>query len=277
MCGQLIQASAAIALERDVLRMLVGRGQVTPPSRDDLAGLSSPRAGAARDWRRAGPTPSCASRARSTSSGCTRTRRRPWSRAICREPQLGPWSAGVVALYGLGRTEAGLVGDLGLVQLAGALGAGASRRYETAALLEPYGEWAGLASMHLLALSGRTNGASTCGSARRISRGRLNDTSSCTTCSSSTSVTPRAREPVDDASDERLGRAAPDVMPTCRPRRARPSSMATRPRSGAGDARARAPPRPGGSSSTSCASRSRAPGRPRGTSAFTAACRFEVA
>jgi 3-methyladenine DNA glycosylase/8-oxoguanine DNA glycosylase len=62
----------------------------------------------------------------------------------------------MVALYGLGRTEAGLVGDLGLVQLARSLWGRRVETYETAALLEPYGEWAGLASMHLLALSGPT-------------------------------------------------------------------------------------------------------------------------
>jgi DNA-3-methyladenine glycosylase II len=68
---------------------------------------------------------------------------------LCREPGLGPWSAGVVCLQGLGRYEHGLVGDLGLVKL---LSNGGRRveTEETAALLEPYGEWAGLASVYLL-------------------------------------------------------------------------------------------------------------------------------
>jgi len=155
MCGQLIQASAAIAIERDVLRMLAGRGQVTPPSRDDLAGLSSPR------LARAGLAPRRADalvRVARTLD-LERLHAHPTEAVvarICREPQLGPWSAGMVALYGLGRTEAGLVGDLGLVQLARSLWGRRVETYETAALLEPYGEWAGLASMHLLALSGPT-------------------------------------------------------------------------------------------------------------------------
>jgi 3-methyladenine DNA glycosylase/8-oxoguanine DNA glycosylase len=70
---------------------------------------------------------------------------------LVREPGLGPWSAGVVCLQGLGRTEQGLVGDLGLIKLCSR---GDGRRVdsaETAALLEPYGEWAGLASVYLLA------------------------------------------------------------------------------------------------------------------------------
>lgn len=71
-------------------------------------------------------------------------------RRIARERQLGPWSAGVIMLYGLGRYEHGLVGDLGLVRLrSGQLGRRASAE-ETAALVEPYGRWAGLASAYLL-------------------------------------------------------------------------------------------------------------------------------
>src|SRR5205085_2091590 len=68
-----------------------------------------------------------------------------------RERGLGPWSVGVVCLEGLGRTERGLVGDLGLIKLLGALEQRRVEAEETAALLEPYGEWAGLASVYLLA------------------------------------------------------------------------------------------------------------------------------
>jgi 3-methyladenine DNA glycosylase/8-oxoguanine DNA glycosylase len=72
-----------------------------------------------------------------------------------RERGLGPWSVGVICLQGLGRTERGLVGDLGLIKLCSQ---GQRRRVETAetaALLEPYGEWAGMASVYLLAGLGR--------------------------------------------------------------------------------------------------------------------------
>lgn len=77
------------------------------------------------------------------------------ARRLARERGLGPWSAGVVCLEGLGRTEHGLVGDLGLIKLCSAAGGRRVDSAETAALLEPYGEWAGLASVYMLAGLGR--------------------------------------------------------------------------------------------------------------------------
>lgn len=70
---------------------------------------------------------------------------------LLRERGFGPWSLGVVGLEGLGRYDRGLVGDLGLVQLAIALRGRWVEAHETAELLEPYGEWAGLASVYLMA------------------------------------------------------------------------------------------------------------------------------
>jgi len=70
--------------------------------------------------------------------------------AIARERDFGPWSAAVVAIYGLGRYDHGLVGDLGLMRLMAAERGAVPQPEETAALLEPYGEWAGLASVYLL-------------------------------------------------------------------------------------------------------------------------------
>ena len=68
-----------------------------------------------------------------------------------RERGLGPWSTGVVCLEGLGRFERGLARDLGLVKLASALWGRRVEAEETDALLAPYEEWAGLASVYLLA------------------------------------------------------------------------------------------------------------------------------
>ena len=76
-------------------------------------------------------------------------------RRIERERGLGPWSAGVLCLEGLGRFEHGLVGDLGLIKLLRALRGRPVEGWETAELLERYGEWAGLASVYLLAGFGR--------------------------------------------------------------------------------------------------------------------------
>lgn len=70
---------------------------------------------------------------------------------LSRERGLGPWSVGVVCLQGLGRYEYGLARDLGLVKLASALWGRWVEAEESDALLAPYGEWAGLASVYLLA------------------------------------------------------------------------------------------------------------------------------
>ncbi len=71
------------------------------------------------------------------------------ARRIERERGLGPWSAGVVCLEGLGRYERGLVGDLSLIRLMSDLRGRWVEGHETAELLAPYGEWAGLASVYL--------------------------------------------------------------------------------------------------------------------------------
>ncbi len=71
-------------------------------------------------------------------------------RRLAGERTLGPWSAGVICVYGLGRWDHGLVGDLGLVRLLSALRGRKVEPHETAALLEPWEEWAGLASLWLL-------------------------------------------------------------------------------------------------------------------------------
>lgn len=73
------------------------------------------------------------------------------ARRLERERGLGPWSVGVICLEGLGRYERGLARDLGLVKLAAALWGRRVEAEETDELLTPYGEWAGLASVYLLA------------------------------------------------------------------------------------------------------------------------------
>ena len=68
-----------------------------------------------------------------------------------RERGLGPWSVGVICLEGLGRYEYGLARDLGMAKLASALWGRWVEADESDALLAPYEEWAGLASVYLLA------------------------------------------------------------------------------------------------------------------------------
>lgn len=73
------------------------------------------------------------------------------SRRLERERGLGPWSVGVVFLEGLGRFDRGLVADLGLIKLCSALTGRWADSSDTEELLAPYEEWAGLASVYLLA------------------------------------------------------------------------------------------------------------------------------
>jgi 3-methyladenine DNA glycosylase/8-oxoguanine DNA glycosylase len=73
------------------------------------------------------------------------------ARRLERERGVGPWSVGVVCLEGLGRVERGLARDLGLVKLASELAGKRLEPEQSDALLAPYGEWAGVASVYLLA------------------------------------------------------------------------------------------------------------------------------
>ncbi|HEX6701641.1 MAG TPA: hypothetical protein VF101_13015, partial [Gaiellaceae bacterium] len=151
LCGQLIESSRARALERRIVRSTTGRhdGLNAPPTRSDLGALAPARLRALGLHARRGAAlvRLCGEldleRLRDVSTENVAAR-------LLRERGLGPWSVGVVCLEGLGRTERGLVGDLGLVKLLGALAGRRVEAAETAALLEPYGEWAGLASLYLL-------------------------------------------------------------------------------------------------------------------------------
>ena len=160
LCGQLISAREARRLEA----RLIGRyarahgGLSLPPTRDDFA-AQSPAALCALGLvaRKASALVRI-----SRSLDLERLRRVPTDAAVRRiveERTLGPWSAGVVCLEGLGRYEHGLVGDLGLIKLCTRLLGREATVEDTAELLDRYGEWAGLASVYLLAGSGPTAGA----------------------------------------------------------------------------------------------------------------------
>ena len=150
--GQLIKASRAREIERTIIRATtpkLGDLHAAPtcaelarysPAQLGRLGLGARRAGAlirlcrTIDLERLKEHPSDAVAAR-----------------LGRERGLGPWSVGIVCLEGLGRFEHGLRRDLGLVKLASALWGRWVEAEETDVLLEPYGRWAGLASVYLLA------------------------------------------------------------------------------------------------------------------------------
>jgi DNA-3-methyladenine glycosylase II len=155
-CGQLIQAKRAREIERGVIRATTpavpgsrlhapptpASFRAIPPARLRRLGLGARRGATlvrlcrSLDLERLRSLPTAAAAAR-----------------LERERGLGPWSVGVICLEGLGRYERGIVGDLGLVKLCSALRGRRVETWETAELLVPYGEWAGLASVYLLAAS----------------------------------------------------------------------------------------------------------------------------
>ena len=156
LCGQLIQSGRARRLEQTIVRATSARrGDIfEPPTRATLGARSPAQLRALGLHARRGATlvRLC------ESLDLERLRSLPVESAsarLLRERGLGPWSLGVIALQGLGSYERGLVGDLGLVKLMSALRGRWVEADETAELLEPYGEWAGLASVYLLAGFGR--------------------------------------------------------------------------------------------------------------------------
>ena len=152
-CGQLIQASLARAIERRVIRAstlaVPGTRLHAPPTPASFARLAPAELRRLGLGARRGATLVRLCR----SVDVERLRSLPTAAAadrLERERGLGPWSVGVVCLEGLGRFERGITGDLGLVKLCSALRGRRVEAWETAELLEPYGEWAGLASVYLL-------------------------------------------------------------------------------------------------------------------------------
>lgn len=152
LCGQLVSTRQARATERRIVRAAtVARcGLHAPPTTADLARFSPAALRRLGLHARRGATLTRICRG----LDLERLKEQPTAAAadrLERERGLGPWSVGVVCLEGLGRYEYGLEGDLGLVKLLAALRGRRVEGWETAELLEPYGEWAGLASIYLLA------------------------------------------------------------------------------------------------------------------------------
>ncbi len=156
-CGQLIEARRAIAIERSITRALgtevLERDALVALSAAQLRahGLAQERATALLRLAR--------------TVDLERLRRHPTDAVLerlTRERTIGPWTVGVIAMEGLGRYDHGIVGDLGLVKLAAGLWGRWPEPGETSALLEPYGEWRGLAAALLLrgAARGLVPGAS---------------------------------------------------------------------------------------------------------------------
>jgi len=152
LCGQLIEAKRARAIERRIVRAVMPRhgGLHAPPTSAALGTLAPAELRRLGLHARRGATlvRVCRSldleRLRDVPASAVKAR-------LGRERGLGPWSVGVVALEGLGRCDIGLVGDLGLIKLLSAIRGRRVEAWETEELLAPYGEWAGLAGVYMLA------------------------------------------------------------------------------------------------------------------------------
>ena len=143
-CGQLIEVRRARAIERAILRACgptptrEAVGALSPAQLRRL-GLGTARASTlvrlcrTLDLERLRTLPPEAVEAR-----------------LLRERGIGPWSLGVIGLEGLGSYRYGFVGDLGLIKLCSALRGRWVEGWETAELLAPYDEWAGLAGVYLM-------------------------------------------------------------------------------------------------------------------------------
>jgi DNA-3-methyladenine glycosylase II len=145
LCGQLVEARRALALERAVARAcgdaVVTQKQLRRLSPVELRSLGLAQHRATALHRLAATLDLEGLLAHPPDAVVAR---------LLRERGIGPWSVGLISLEGLGRYDRGLVGDLSLVKLYAALTGRWVDGYETAALLAPYGEWQGLAGEVLL-------------------------------------------------------------------------------------------------------------------------------
>jgi AraC family transcriptional regulator of adaptative response / DNA-3-methyladenine glycosylase II len=156
LCGQLIEARRARSIERRIVAAATPaeNGLHRPPTSDELGRFAPAELRRLGLHARRGATLARLCR----SADLERLRGVPTAAVaerLERERGLGPWSVGVVCLEGLGRFDRGLTGDLGLIKLLRALRGRPVEAWETAELLEPYGEWAGIASVYLLAGASR--------------------------------------------------------------------------------------------------------------------------
>jgi 3-methyladenine DNA glycosylase/8-oxoguanine DNA glycosylase len=145
LCGQLIEARRARALERAIARAC-GDAVIELDALRRLPPVELRRLGLAQN--RATVLARIA-----TTIDLERLRRLDAAAALARlgrERGIGPWSLGMISLEGLGRFDRGLVGDLSLVKLYAALTGRWVEGSETAELLAPYDEWEGLAGEVLL-------------------------------------------------------------------------------------------------------------------------------
>lgn len=159
--GQLISASEAWRIERAISAdfATAHEGLLLPLSAQELRSATQ----ASLVKHRLAPKRAGALAGAARRLDLDHLRDEPIATAIARlrrEPMIGPWTSALVALNGLGSYAYGIAGDLNLIRLCSNLLDRAATVADTTALLARYGEWAGLASLHLARhpLAGRRTG-----------------------------------------------------------------------------------------------------------------------
>jgi DNA-3-methyladenine glycosylase II len=166
-CEQLVEYERAAAIERRVVAAL-GRGWVGWDGREDgmrdlptVAVLAGTAPALLQSFDLAASRAALLVRvAREVARGRldldSSDHERGWRR-LRAIPGIGPWTVEMLALRGQGRHDQLPAGDLGLLKLAGRLLSGGdphvrADEQQVRELFAPYGEWAGLAAAHMLAL-----------------------------------------------------------------------------------------------------------------------------
>jgi 3-methyladenine DNA glycosylase/8-oxoguanine DNA glycosylase len=162
-CEQLIEFERAAAIERRIVAALgrrcpFGSGLRDLPAPVVLAGVAPAQL---ESFDLAGSRSRALVRvAREVARGRVdlhcREHERGWRR-LRATPGIGSWTVEMLALHGQGRHDQLPAGDVGLLKRVGRLLSGGdpqarAQEHEVRAFFAPYGEWAGLAAAHMLAL-----------------------------------------------------------------------------------------------------------------------------
>ena len=166
-CEQLIEYERAVEIQRRVVARLGRRQTGWGDGASKLRDLPTPTALAAtapallQSFDLAGSRAIALTRAaREVASGRvdlnSADHEHGWGR-LRKIPGIGAWTVEMLALRGQGRHDQLPAGDVGLLKLVGReLGGGDPRaraqEHEVRAFFEPYGEWAGLAAVHMQGL-----------------------------------------------------------------------------------------------------------------------------
>jgi DNA-3-methyladenine glycosylase II len=166
-CEQLIEYERAAAIERRVVAALGRRAPGWDGSPGALRDLPTPADLAGTAPARLQSYDLAAARALALVRAAREVARgrvdlhcgeheRCWQR-LRRIPGIGSWTVEMLALRGQGRHDQLPAGDLNLLKLAGRVLSGGdplarAEEHEVRELFSPYGEWAGLAAVHMVGL-----------------------------------------------------------------------------------------------------------------------------